>query len=385
MPETMNREAWLTTLLTEHVAPHIKERTGMTVPVKKIKISVGFPASRARPNRKGDFTVGVCFHGEQQAGGFHHIFIHPARAVPMSNSGEGIIETVMHEVLHATLPCGVSHKAPFAKAAKACGLEGKPTSTNAGPELVKLAQGWAKKLGKYDHTAVNAGGVKKQTTRLLKVLCPDCGYAEEGETGYTIRTTQKWLNYGTPTCPCGTRMVALEGDVPERLLEPVESHAVFAVPLPGSKDADPRFQIRRTTSAKLNSWTVIDYGSLTRMMTLADGSEVEIPLLGVTPEPRIISADDREGALNIIDAIRAGLFTPDDLTEADPGGEGDYDDDEELLDQDGDSHEGEDFMLVHPVTGETKVYSYDEQVSARNASGARKSAKIASGQEGALD
>jgi len=37
---------------------------------------------------------------------------------------------------------------------------------------------------------------KKQTTRLLKVICA------EGS-GYTARVTRKWLTqYGPPICPC---------------------------------------------------------------------------------------------------------------------------------------------------------------------------------------
>lgn len=39
---------------------------------------------------------------------------------------------------------------------------------------------------------------KKQSTRMLKVICPGCGY--------TVRTTQKWIDIGLPTCPCGEEM-----------------------------------------------------------------------------------------------------------------------------------------------------------------------------------
>lgn len=39
---------------------------------------------------------------------------------------------------------------------------------------------------------------KKQATRMIKVCCPGCGY--------TIRTTQKWIDVGLPTCCCGEEM-----------------------------------------------------------------------------------------------------------------------------------------------------------------------------------
>jgi len=37
--------------------------------------------------------------------------------------------------------------------------------------------------------------IKKQTTRMIKAECPSCGY--------TARISQKWVDVGLPTCPCG--------------------------------------------------------------------------------------------------------------------------------------------------------------------------------------
>lgn len=36
---------------------------------------------------------------------------------------------------------------------------------------------------------------KKQTTRHIKCVCPECGYV--------ARITRKWINAGCPACPCG--------------------------------------------------------------------------------------------------------------------------------------------------------------------------------------
>ena len=41
---------------------------------------------------------------------------------------------------------------------------------------------------------------KVQSTRLLKALCPDCGYV--------IRVTAKWVEVGLPVCPCGATFEA---------------------------------------------------------------------------------------------------------------------------------------------------------------------------------
>lgn len=35
--------------------------------------------------------------------------------------------------------------------------------------------------------------IQKQTTRLLKAVCPKCSY--------TIRLTRKWMEKGLPLCP----------------------------------------------------------------------------------------------------------------------------------------------------------------------------------------
>ena len=57
------------------------------------------------------------------------------------------------------------------------------------------------KVGPYPHGALT-GGVStngpKQTTRMIKRMCPACEY--------TVRTTQKWIIVGLPTCPCGSEM-----------------------------------------------------------------------------------------------------------------------------------------------------------------------------------
>lgn len=42
---------------------------------------------------------------------------------------------------------------------------------------------------------------KKQSTRLIKVECPCCGYV--------ARVTRKWLKEGRPKCPKGETMLAV--------------------------------------------------------------------------------------------------------------------------------------------------------------------------------
>lgn len=93
----------------------------------------------------------------------------------------------------------------FAVAAKAAGLEGKMTATVAGTALLVSIAVWAEALGAYPHAAMSAIGRKKQSTRLVKVSCKACGY--------TLRTTQKWLDKGLPSCHCNGE--EMRGEVQE--------------------------------------------------------------------------------------------------------------------------------------------------------------------------
>ncbi len=85
------------------------------------------------------------------------------------------------------------------------------TNTVAGPELsIRLAE-IAAHLGAFPHAGLVADPERhKQTTRLHKVACPDCGY--------TARITAKWIAAGLPICPCGSMMrlnaLAGQGSMP---------------------------------------------------------------------------------------------------------------------------------------------------------------------------
>ena len=69
----------------------------------------------------------------------------------------------------------------------------------AGDELQAELKRIIETLGEYPHARLDPAlsGRKKQTTRLVKVQCLDCGYA--------ARVTRQWLDkVGTPICPCNT-------------------------------------------------------------------------------------------------------------------------------------------------------------------------------------
>jgi hypothetical protein len=47
-------------------------------------------------------------------------------------------------------------------------------------------------------------GLARQSTRLVKLQCPSCGY--------NVRTTNKWLRVGKPSCCCGAGPLTLVED-----------------------------------------------------------------------------------------------------------------------------------------------------------------------------
>jgi hypothetical protein len=287
----INREHWLTLLGTELEAV-IQDRTGLTP--AKYRIACGFPSSRARATKNA--TIGECHY--RNGKGFMEIFIHPKLDDAIEVAG-----VALHEMLHAALPIGTGHKAPFAKAAVACGLDGKPTATTVGEDLRYELAAIVAKLGDYPHESLSAQG-KKQPTRLLKAFCPECGY--------TVRVTQKWIDEaGNAVCPaCDEPFVNDSGNGGQRDPLVAIDHSVEFKVRPVKTDPklptiyDARWSLRMNKRGRVTEWFVIDYGTA---------------ILGVEL-PRLTPAPSREDALALLNGLREGMITYEDLTD-----EGDID------------------------------------------------------------
>lgn len=180
------REAWLNRAV-EALREHVFIPAGEHVP--PVRVSVGWP-------KGGRKVIGQCWKTDAAEDEVSQVFISPV----LKDMAE-VLETLVHELVHAVDNCESGHRGEFKRIAVEVGLEGKMTATHAGAELLATLMEVAEELGEYPHAALTPAlsGVKKQSTRMLKVECPD--------DGYIVRTTQKWLDIGTPTCPCGTEMV----------------------------------------------------------------------------------------------------------------------------------------------------------------------------------
>lgn len=186
----MNREAWLadaSRLLGEWLT-----EAGEDVPA--MHISVGFPGGRSNRLR----TVGQCWHTDASADGVNQIYISPIRG---EDETRNVLGTLLHEMIHAVDNCESGHRGNFARIAKGLGFVAKLTSAdNRTDELNERLDGLIERLGQFPHSALTSGArgseePKKQSTRMIKLVCPD--------DGYNVRTTRKWIETGLPSCPCG--------------------------------------------------------------------------------------------------------------------------------------------------------------------------------------
>lgn len=184
------------------------EQKGFTVPAS-VRVSIGWPRGRSGAGNK---AIGQCWYEGGSFDRFNEIFISPALGVSSKTDKARlaascrIIDVLAHELCHSIAGSEGGHKAPFKRLAVGVGLEGKMTATTATAEFTEWATKIVDKLGYYPAGVLNEGtgsGRKKQTTRLIKCSCEDCGY--------TVRTTQKWIaEAGAPICPTDEIVMEVE-------------------------------------------------------------------------------------------------------------------------------------------------------------------------------
>jgi len=176
-------EEWCAAVVKAY-APKFK-RLGYALP--PVVVSPGFTSKGGR-NMK---VSGECWSPKASADSeTRQIFLNPRLHDPVY-----IAHVIVHELIHAVVGVEEGHTGKFAQLGKALGFEGKMTKSNWGDEAKAECEAIVKKLGAYPRPAFSglvAPG-KKQSTRLIKAACPDCGY--------TIRITRKWLERAIPRCP----------------------------------------------------------------------------------------------------------------------------------------------------------------------------------------
>jgi hypothetical protein len=183
----ITRESWLNAALDE-IRDYAKVKGADPIPAD-CRVSVGFPGGGSARKR-----IGECWTRAASSIGVNELFVSPIVKTPAA-----MLDILVHEACHAMDDCRSGHGKAFKRNATAMGLTGKMTATVAGPELAGYLAGLVDTLPKLEQGSLSLSGRKKQSTRMLKVQCPSCEY--------TVRTTEKWIWFGLPTCPCGSEMV----------------------------------------------------------------------------------------------------------------------------------------------------------------------------------
>jgi hypothetical protein len=174
-----NREAWLReayALIRKELLPEAPETVAVTW---------GFPSKNATSRRKR--TVGQCFGGNSVRGkieGGRAILVSPVIEKPLE-----VLDTLLHEMIHAALPPDVGHRAPFSQLCKRVGLVKPWTATTPSKELKEKLEGYLKKLDPWPvgHLFV----VPKEKGRQMKAEC---------ECGRILRCARKTFEAGPILC-----------------------------------------------------------------------------------------------------------------------------------------------------------------------------------------
>ncbi|MCP4900014.1 MAG: transcription elongation protein SprT [bacterium] len=189
----MTREEWLMFGISQ-LRDEFRAN-GAPVP-RKIRASCSWPSKGALAQKKR--VIGEAWSSENSGDGTFEVFISPVLKKPVE-----VLGTLVHELVHCAIGIDQKHNSRFRALAVRMGLEGKMTAAVAGDELAKRLRVIAKDAGKYPHAElVHSNAPKKQGTRMLKLQCNECGY--------TVRTTQKWVDVGLPTCPCDATLYLAE-------------------------------------------------------------------------------------------------------------------------------------------------------------------------------
>lgn len=225
----MNRETWLN-LMAEKMAPRFQE---LGYPLPKFRVAVGWTSSG-----KVSHIGGECWHSSASADSAFEILV-----APILDDSMAIAAVLAHELTHAAAGFEHGHRGDFAKVMKLLGMVPPMTSSVPGPAFKEWAQPFIDELGAIPHAKImlhqergtrgesaprperkkgepqeadqeeqrpfvggSSNQKKKQTTRLKKAECSQCGY--------TVRLTQKWLEVGPPGCPLHGAMDA-DVDLPD--------------------------------------------------------------------------------------------------------------------------------------------------------------------------
>jgi hypothetical protein len=162
------REEWLTMAIDEWNR-RIFKGLDSDLDGFMVKVSCGFP-----PGMRGTKKPFAVLSSKYSTDGSREVFINPK--FDAGPEVAGVVLDAMSKVTGDSLGA----------------IEDYAIENNLGATY-DVAGIVASELGDYPHAAINLAAIPKQSTRMHKAKCHQCGY--------TVRLTSKWLNVATPRCP----------------------------------------------------------------------------------------------------------------------------------------------------------------------------------------
>jgi hypothetical protein len=175
-----NREAWL--LAAVQLLKPIFAAKRHIVP-DDCQVSCGFASTGTRSHH-----IGQCWSRRSSTNERNQIFISPALGDPVQ-----VLDTLVHELVHAVDNCEHKHGKEFKKIALSIGLEGPMRSAGAGKALKEQLVKIADALGPYPHGQLKVHHVRKISAPRPRARCKSCGFE--------VPMYKKFLTFGPPLCP----------------------------------------------------------------------------------------------------------------------------------------------------------------------------------------
>jgi len=179
MQQHITREAWL--LAAVQLLRPLFAAKGFSVP--PCQVSCGFASTGTRSGH-----VGQCWSTKSASNELNQIFI-----APTLKSSYEVLDTLVHELVHAVDNCENKHGKEFKKIALKMGMKGPMRSAEAGPELKATLTSFLDTLGQYPHGHLKVGMRKAPRRDRPRAKCKHCGYQ--------VPMLKKFLTYGPPICP----------------------------------------------------------------------------------------------------------------------------------------------------------------------------------------
>ena len=173
------RESWLLAAI-QLIEPIFKAQ-GHVVPTD-CQVSCGFPSTGSKSH------IGQCWSRQSSTHEKNQIFISPALSDPVK-----VLDTLVHELVHAVDDCRNKHGKEFKRIALSVGLEGKMRSASAGKDLILVLEKIAIQLGEYPHGGFRIPHTLRIRPPRPRARCEDCGYE--------VPMYKKFLSFGPPLCP----------------------------------------------------------------------------------------------------------------------------------------------------------------------------------------